>query len=371
MVPNMAESGGFRFDERRSREKNARHPLHSRHLQGRGSASCRNQRCEKNRGEVPRLFGCGPTMSLNSLLPKLRTLIAVVAVLAGLLPVIGWIGGGFWFYDLFNHFQVQYVGFLAICVIVLLGLKAFRHAALAALFLTVPLIRVVPCYFPPVDQKSTTSAFRIVSFNVLVSNHRYEDAIRWVREIRPDIVYFTETTPKWSRALEDLKDTYPHVIDEGSGFAFYSKLPILSSGIVRCSDFGFPLLKARIRAARGEFTFFGAHPLPPVKWQWARALNQMMQDMAREVGRETGPVILAGDLNSSRWGHMIKPLYQVGLKDSSIGKAPGPTWMRMNPIFAIPIDHILFRGPGVGCSSFAIGPDLGSDHRPLVAEIGW
>lgn len=310
-------------------------------------------------------------MTLRSLLPKPRTFVAGASVLVGLLPVIGWLGGGFWFFDLFNHFQFEYLGFLAICVILLLWMKAFRHAALAAMFLIVPLIRIVPCYLAAAAPASITSAVRVVSFNVFVSNRRYGDTIRWVRVTQPDIAYFTETTPEWSKALEELKDTYPHRIDEGSGFAFYSKLPILSSEIVRCSDIGFPLVKARILSSRGEFTFFGAHPLPPVKPHWARALNEMMQDMAREVGNETGPVILAGDLNSSRWGHMIKPLYDVGLKDSSIGRAPGPTWKRTNPIFGIPIDHILFRGLDSSCSSFGIGPDLGSDHRPLVAVISW
>ena len=310
-------------------------------------------------------------MTLRALLPKPRTFIAAVAVMAGLLPIIGWLGGGFWFFDLFNHFQFQYAGFLAICVIVLLGMRVFRHAALAALFLIVPLVRVVPCYLPADKTATLPSAVRVASFNVLVSNRRHKDAIGCVMESRPDIVYFTETTPEWSEALEELKDVYPHVIDEGSGFAFYSRLPILSSTTIRCSDIEFPLLKARIKSPRGEFTFFGAHPLPPVTPHWARALNEMMQDMAREVANESGPVILAGDFNSSRWGHMIQPLYDAGLVDSSLGRAPGPTWMRTNPILAIPIDHILYRGPNAGCSSFTIGPDLGSDHRFLFAEIGW
>jgi len=59
------------------------------------------------------------------------------------------------------------------------------------------------------------------------------------------------------------------------------------------------------------------------------------------------------------------------LAEAARGKAPGPTWMRRNPIFGIPIDRMLYRGEGMGCRSFEIGPDLGSDHRPVTAEFVW
>ncbi len=304
-------------------------------------------------------------------LPKPRIFIARVAVLVGLLPVVGWVGGAFWFFDLFNHFQVQYALFLLLCVIVLLAMKAFREMALAAACLLVPLTRIVPSHFPPEKPAGAGAPVRVVSLNVFVSNHRHGDTLRWVRETNPDFVYFTETTETWSEALEDLRDTYPHFIDEGTGFAFYSKLPIASHSIVKCSEIEFPLLIARIPVPNGTVAFFGIHPLPPVTQRWSKALDETMAIMALEISRESGPVILAGDFNATRWSHKMRPLHQIGLLDSAKGKAPGATWMRHNPLLSIPIDQVLYRGPGVTCRSFEIGPDLGSDHRPVVAEIAW
>jgi endonuclease/exonuclease/phosphatase (EEP) superfamily protein YafD len=36
----------------------------------------------------------------------------------------------------------------------------------------------------------------------------------------------------------------------------------------------------------------------------------------------------------------------------------------------IPIDHALAT-PEFTATAFTVGPDLGSDHRPIVAEFAW
>ncbi|MCW1923258.1 endonuclease/exonuclease/phosphatase family protein [Luteolibacter arcticus] len=311
-------------------------------------------------------------MNWPSFLPKPRLLVAAAASLTGSLPIIGWIGGAFfWPLDLFNHFQVQYALVLLLTTVVLLCLKSRRAAIMSAALLLVPLARIVPSHVAPDSKKPVGVPVRVASFNVFVSNDRYDDTLNWVREAAPDFIYFTETTEIWANELERLGDVYPHSIEEGTGFAFYSKLPITSHEIIRCSDIEFPLLVARITTPNGEVTVFAVHPLPPVTRHWSEALDEMMAVLAREVSRSSGPVIVAGDFNTTRWSHKSAPLQKVGLKDASHGKAPGATWMRSNSLISIPIDRLLFRGEGMHCSRFEIGPELGSDHRPLISEFAW
>jgi endonuclease/exonuclease/phosphatase (EEP) superfamily protein YafD len=305
------------------------------------------------------------------LLPKPRQLILRMSLMAALFPLVGWIGGGYWLFDLFNHFQFQYLAFLFGALVILLAIKARREATIVAVLFLLPLSRILPCYFSPTSANTTRSPIRVASFNVLVSNHRHADALRWVRESRPDCIYFSETTDKWAKALEALAQDYPYSIEEKSGFAFYSKLPITHHQIIRCSDYEFPLLIAHLRTPHGEVAFFGIHPLPPVSRSWAEALEETMVVLAREVDQQSTPVIVTGDFNITRWSHMARPLKRARLLDASQGKSPGATWMRNIPLIAIPIDRILIRGQGVDCQSFHIGPDLGSDHRPIMAEIGW
>lgn len=305
------------------------------------------------------------------LFPKSRQLILLLSLIVAVFLVMGWIGGEFWLFDLFNHFQFQYLAFFFVCLVILLAIRAAREAMIVAILLLVPLSRIAPAYFAPVEVASSGVPIRVASFNVLVSNHRHEDALHWVRESNPDCIYFTETTDQWARALQALANDYPYSIEEKSGFAFYSKLPITRHKILRCSDFEFPLLVAHLATTNGEVTFFGIHPLPPVSRPWASALDQSMVILAREVDQEDGPVIVVGDFNITRWSKMARPLERARLIDASRGKSPGPTWMRSNPLVTIPIDRILFRGQGMSCRNFSIGVDLGSDHRPVVAEIAW
>ena len=303
--------------------------------------------------------------------PRPRQWILRIAVVAALFPLVGWIGGRYWLFDLFNHFQYQYLAFFSFCLILLLGMKALREAMIVAVLLMVPLSRIAPAYFAPTEVASSGTPIRVASFNVLVSNQRHEDALRWVRESNPDCVYFTETTDQWAKALEALSSSYPYSIEEKSGFAFYSKLPITRHEIIRCSDFEFPLLVAHLATPNGEVAFFGIHPLPPVSRSWAHALEETMLILAREVDQEAGPVIVVGDFNITRWSKMARPLERARLLDASHSKSPEPTWMRSNPLVTIPIDRILYRGQGMKCQNFHIGPDLGSDHRPVVAKIAW
>lgn len=319
-------------------------------------------------------------MSLRSFFfPKLRPFISRIGVLAGLVPIAGWLGGRVWLLDLFNHFQLQYAAVLALFVVVLLCLKAWRLALLSAVFVAVPLIRIAPVFFnpsPPVDGPSMCFA----CFNVLTSNNRYDDAVEWVRHANPDVIFLPEVDEVWAEALSPLKTSHPHSIDypvEGNfGFAFYSKLPILSQEIISCGELELPLLKTKLKGPVGDFIFFGAHPVPPATGFWAGERDIFLRRIAEEVKKETLPVVLAGDLNATRWSHGMKPLFEAGMIDSTCGHGIGPTWMRGNPLVAVPIDHVFFRGPGTSpahahASKHEVGPDLGSDHRPVMAEISW
>jgi len=313
------------------------------------------------------------------LLPKPQPFIAGLAVLAGLFPILGLFGWAHWKLDLFNHFQVQYAAFIGIAVIVLLAWKSFRVAALAAVFLMIPLVRLAPCFFGGA-LKPMGTPLRIATFNVLTANTRHDDAVRWIRETDPDVIFLPEVDGVWANALRPLSGSHPHAIDhpvEGNfGFSLYSKHPILSQEIIPCGKLKLPLLKARIKAPQGEFTFFGAHPVPPTTEFYSHERDEFLRVMAHEVSKEPLPVIVAGDFNATRWSHGMKPLWEAHLEDSSLGHGAGSTWMRGSFLLAVPIDHVLFRDakdkPGLAnCRKRWIGPDLGSDHRAVVAEIAW
>ena len=308
---------------------------------------------------------------LSLLLKKLPLLLLILTVGVGLLPVIGWLGGGFWFFDLFNHFQYQYVWFLILCGLVLALMKSFRGAAMVGLLLIVPLVRIIPGYLAPPAAPAGNTVVTIASFNVLASNRQHAATIEWVKETMPDAIFFTEVSEDWTEALKELEGVYPHFINDGPDMAFFSKFPIVSQEVHRVSQIEFRLLEAHLTTPGGPLTLFAGHPLPPLAPRWAKALDDFVAALAGEVAQENGRVVVVGDFNATRWSHKTVALADLGLLEASKGQAPGATWNRGNPVFGIPIDRILFRGEGMGCKSFKIGPDIHSDHRPVVAELTW
>ncbi len=308
------------------------------------------------------------------LLPKPGPFVLRLTLLAGIFPVLGWLGGAWWFFDLFNHFQRQYAAVLILCFITLLAMRRWKLAPVAGILLLVPLFRLWPSYFPrPMESHGTP--LRIATFNVLSANTRHADTVRWIRETDPALIFLPEVDPAWAIGLRPLRESHPHVIEhivEGNfGFALYSKLPVLSHEIIPCGALELPLLKAVLRGSAGDFTLLGAHPVPPASAFWAGERDIFLRIIADETAKTEGVVIVAGDLNATPWSHGMKPLFAAGLKDSARGYGAGSTWMRGNPLLAIPIDHILFRDDGVICRKRWIGPDLGSDHRPVVADLAW
>lgn len=308
------------------------------------------------------------------LLPKPKGLILRLALLGSVLPILGWCGGSYWLLDLFNHFQWQYAGLLGIAVVALLGMRAWRYAALAAMLLSIPLLRIHlgtrtypqgPVLGPPM---------KFTCFNVLTANQRYEEAVQWIRETDPDVIFLPEVDEVWAEKLKPLLETHPHAVEhpvEGNfGFACYSKLPILRREIIPCGAMELPLLKIRVQGSTGPFVFLGAHPVPPANEFWARDRDEFLRIMAAEVSEEKGLVIVAGDLNATPWSHGVKPLRDAGLR----GWEAVPTWSRGNLLLAVPIDHLLYRAGDdrpIEDQGFSVGPDLGSDHRPVTRVIAW
>ena len=58
----------------------------------------------------------------------------------------------------------------------------------------------------------------------------------------------------------------------------------------------------------------------------------------------------------------------AGTHDSGKRRGFQSTWRRRDPVFSLPLDHIL-HGPGLEAIDRWIGPALGSDHRAVVVTL--
>ena len=94
-----------------------------------------------------------------------------------------------------------------------------------------------------------------------------------------------------------------------------------------------------------------------------------MQAVFDEAKQAASPVVVAGDLNTSRWGALMRGLLSEGiLFDTGEGFGFQPTWFGRDGLFGIPIDMVLVS-KHFQTRSHEIGPDVGSDHRAVLVTL--
>lgn len=88
-----------------------------------------------------------------------------------------------------------------------------------------------------------------------------------------------------------------------------------------------------------------------------------------------GPTILLGDFNLTDQNDSYALLRDAGLTDAfrTAGWGFGATWPVRKlgmPFPLVRIDYIWYS-ERIHCTQAWLGPDLGSDHLPLLADLTW
>jgi endonuclease/exonuclease/phosphatase (EEP) superfamily protein YafD len=295
-------------------------------------------------------------------------------MLGGLVSLLGLGGGVWWVFDLCNNFQAQYFVFQGLCVLALLALRQGRWVLLPLLCLLVPGWHLTPYYVARNHATPLAQPLRVVSFNVLSKNTHYADTVRWVQAADPDVAFFPEVTHAWQVGLAPLQARMPHCIvraqADNFGFALFSKYPIVEQSLVPCAVLGVAMVQVTLAIDGRRLCFVGVHPASPLSSLYSHGRDVALKELADRVRNGPRPVIVAGDFNASPWSHAMTPLFEAGLHDSMLGRGFSATWRRRIPICAIPIDHILLGGQ-ISTQVRWTGPDLGSDHRPVAADLLW
>ena len=285
-------------------------------------------------------------------------------------------GSFWWAFDLTSHFRVQYA-------VALIGLAAgigccrkFKKALLFVAFAAVNTAVVFPYFFGKGgDLRSTERLVRVCLINVRTENQRYDLVDAFIAETDPDVVVLEEVNTLWLENLTVLKRSFPYSTleprDDNFGIALFSKHPLRNEEIVYIGDPELPAVVAQIEVKGRPINILGTHALPPGGREESARRNNQLAAIPNFLARRTGSVVLLGDLNVTPWCHYFKKLVrESGLKDSSLGRGIQPSWPTMFLPLRIPIDHCLVS-PGLKVVQRRIGRDVGSDHLPVVVDLGF
>ncbi len=212
---------------------------------------------------------------------------------------------------------------------------------------------------------SAAPALRVVSFNLTAGNDRFDDIADFILSSGADIVLLQEVScTAVDRLLPKLKASYPHAFvsaDSCFGQALLAKRPWLTGGQVITGARKPLLVWARVEWNNVAFDLAGAHLSGPL------APNEQAADVQRLLARmnEGRAQIVAGTLNLTPFTWKFAQLINAGLGQHATFLA---TWPGRRPLFLM--DNVLSTN-GIASVRTSTGPALGSDHRPLIADIAF
>lgn len=226
---------------------------------------------------------------------------------------------------------------------------------------------------PPTVRPIPGRTLRLVEFNAWDDNPDPSRAVDWIDRQHPDVVVIDEMTPALKRGLI------------ARGFVFTKGMvtaEIFSRGPARAPTFLVPMRDWKIlpdfaRASfvspggRGRFTVVNVHLNHPDQPENAYHPENFAILLDRQ---RRDRLIVAGDFNLTPWSFGLRRLdARLGL--TRIDRAI-PTWparrriagLSVPMVPVLPIDHI-YVGPAWRVAALRRGPDLGSDHYPLIADL--
>lgn len=293
----------------------------------------------------------------------------LIVVLAGAGTLLGFAARHSWRWELACHFRVQYFWALAAACAILFVVRWRKLALVAFALAATNLVLIIPLYFGPAPRADAGPPLRALSFNVHYLNRDYGATLELILTEQPDFVLLLEVTPEWAKALEFLKPEYPyaHVIprNDSGGIAFYSRHKITDLHIEPL-----PAIIAGLETPDGRVTIIGAHPPSPRNAVDFEKRNFQLAKVGQLARAPSGPVVVMGDLNTTSWSPFFQDfLAESQLLDSRRGFGVEASWPWFSlRVLRIPIDHCL-ASPDVSILNRRIGPNVGSDHRPLVVDF--
>ncbi|MFV9671591.1 MAG: endonuclease/exonuclease/phosphatase family protein [Acidimicrobiia bacterium] len=301
-------------------------------------------------------------------------LVFLFGTLATLGTALGFFGASWWGFDRLADLRFPFLVILVVTAVVY-GF-VFRRA-LSALFLLAAVVNAVllaPLWLSPQDGVASNDRIRVVSLDTGETSENRRAVIDWISQEEADIALLHRTSGDWATTLDDSDAPYRivavQIADEATGTpvilvrnnATASALPPAPG-----SDF-----TVRVVNETSTVTLIGLSVRNPSSSSSADDRIERFTAVNEAALSMEGPIVVAGNLEASRWSHAFK-LLSEGMTNSEDGFGYAATWPPFDwPIVGnytgLPIDHAVYTGE-ITVPYRRVGPALGPSHRPLLFDI--
>jgi endonuclease/exonuclease/phosphatase (EEP) superfamily protein YafD len=243
-------------------------------------------------------------------------------------------------------------------------------------------------------QPADGPVLKVANVNIWYDNGDVGQVVEYLAALDADIVGLVEVTPESKVALVPLRALYPHIIDcvdQGSPCQemLLSKLPLANAFAGQIGPYITTVAQGDVVWQGRNVTITVTHIAPPAYLSHsargepevpllpgtaALLQSQQIAVLARNLttlSADGVDRIVLGDFNSAPWSPMQRAFRAAtGLENRGAFRgAWAPSWPSWHPFFArISIDPF-FTGGALTIRSLKVGSDVGSDHRPVEAEI--
>jgi len=283
---------------------------------------------------------------------------------------------------LFRTFTFHIGLVAALELLVAIRLRA-RWLALTLALIVLPtvggeLLKSWPRTAPP----AAGPTLRVMTLNVLRTSRTYGAAAQAVRAVAPDLLLLQEYSADWRAALEPqllplLPAAYAFTPGDCRGIGLYARAPLTDvDGALPLPIVAGPQARAVLDLGGRPVAVYNVHMLPPTSLHAFGRQRRQFAKLLELLRAEQLPIVLCGDFNFTDASYCADALRRLGLRDVHDlgGYGRRATWHHKNPwlgwIPGLRLDH-LYLSPALTSPRSDLAAPTGSDHRPVVAEIGF
>ena len=241
---------------------------------------------------------------------------------------------------------------------------------------------------PPTERQAIV---KVINLNLRFKNQRLDLVAEYLASSGADIIGLVEATPRAKLALTGLRAVYPYSLDcvgsvpECQNMLF-SKYPLKDAYAGPIAGRYPTIAIATVEIPGGASLMVGVvhimtpftkprapltadAPEPAPRFTAAPELEQSFQaaNLAAFLRSQPSDLLVIGDFNSAPWSPLQRA-FRTGTGLDNRGRLL-LTWPTAAlPPFRLPLDPIFVRGRAE-VVEIRLGPDVGSDHFPVEAEI--
>jgi vancomycin resistance protein VanJ len=320
---------------------------------------------------------------------RLRRAVAVCSWLYLLIVLAAWAvihAGDLWWPATLLLFGPRWL--LAIPLIpLILAAACWRRCSLAVVLLTLLLVLgpIMGLHIPwraAMPAAPSGMPLRVLTCNIHYQKPQRAALERLLAESAPDVVAVQELPSE--EPFDYFTGEQWHV-HRARGLFLASRYPIGQAVRLGGASIKVPgmLMRYELKTSAGVVTLFSLHFASPRQGLYeathypatgivelednSAVRRRQLENLVRLADEVSGPVLLMGDFNTPSESALFRGAWD---RYTDAFTAAGWGWGHtfFGPKTAVRIDHIL-AGPGWYCRRCWVGPNIGSPHRPVLADL--